>query len=101
VAASTFTPPSCQTQSIHFFLFLFFPFFYFFVKKQQKKLIFSWAMVVHTFNPSTQEAEAGGSLYKFEVSLKTYKLYWLVLCVNLTQAGGITEKGVSGEEMPP
>jgi hypothetical protein len=27
--------------------------------------------------------------------------YWLVLCVNLTQARVITEKGVSGEEMPP
>jgi hypothetical protein len=26
---------------------------------------------------------------------------WLVLCVNLTQAGVITEKGVSAEEMPP
>jgi hypothetical protein len=29
------------------------------------------------------------------------KLYWLVLCVNLTQAGVITDKGVSLEEMPP
>jgi hypothetical protein len=28
-------------------------------------------------------------------------LYWLVLCVNLTQAGVITEKGASLEEMPP
>jgi hypothetical protein len=27
--------------------------------------------------------------------------YWLVLCVNLTQAGVITEKGASLEEMPP
>jgi len=27
-------------------------------------------------------------------------LYWLVLCVNLTQAGVITEKGASLEEMP-
>jgi hypothetical protein len=27
-------------------------------------------------------------------------VYWLVLCVNLTQAGVITEKGASGEEMP-
>jgi hypothetical protein len=26
---------------------------------------------------------------------------WLVLCVNLTQAGVITEKGASLEEMPP
>jgi hypothetical protein len=28
-------------------------------------------------------------------------LYWLVLCVNLTQASVITEKGASLEEMPP
>jgi hypothetical protein len=28
-------------------------------------------------------------------------LYWLVMCVNLTQAGVITEKGASLEEMPP
>jgi hypothetical protein len=28
-------------------------------------------------------------------------LYWLVLCVNLTQAGVVTEKGASLEEMPP
>jgi hypothetical protein len=28
-------------------------------------------------------------------------VYWLVLCVNLTQAGVITEKGASLEEMPP
>jgi hypothetical protein len=28
-------------------------------------------------------------------------MYWLVLCVNLTQAGVITEKGVSvGEVLP-
>ena len=27
--------------------------------------------------------------------------YWLVLCANLTQAGVITEKGPSVEEMPP
>ena len=29
------------------------------------------------------------------------RLYWLVLGVNLTQAGVITEKGASFEEMPP
>jgi hypothetical protein len=29
------------------------------------------------------------------------EVYWLVLCVNLTQAGVITEKGASIEEMPP
>jgi hypothetical protein len=28
-------------------------------------------------------------------------VYWLVLGVNLTQAGVITEKGASVEEMPP
>jgi hypothetical protein len=30
-----------------------------------------------------------------------YLLYWLVLCVNLTQAGVITEKGASIGEVPP
>jgi hypothetical protein len=29
-----------------------------------------------------------------------WKLYWLALCVNLTQVGVITEKGASVEEMP-
>ena len=29
------------------------------------------------------------------------RVYWLVLWVNLTHAGVITEKGASGEEMPP
>jgi hypothetical protein len=28
-------------------------------------------------------------------------LYWLVLCINLAQAGVITEKGASVGEMPP
>ena len=28
-------------------------------------------------------------------------VYWLVLCVSLTQAGVITEKGASLEEVPP
>jgi hypothetical protein len=28
-------------------------------------------------------------------------LHWLVLCVNLTQARVITEKGASLKEMPP
>jgi hypothetical protein len=28
-------------------------------------------------------------------------VYWLVLCVNLTQVEVITEKGASLEEMPP
>jgi hypothetical protein len=29
------------------------------------------------------------------------RLYWFVLCVNLTQAGVTTEKGDSFEKMPP
>jgi hypothetical protein len=29
-----------------------------------------------------------------------FLVYWLVLCVNLTQAGVITQKGASLEEMP-
>jgi hypothetical protein len=28
-------------------------------------------------------------------------VYWLILCINLTQARVITEKGASLEEMPP
>jgi hypothetical protein len=28
-------------------------------------------------------------------------LYWLVLCVNLTQAGANTEKGALAGEVPP
>jgi hypothetical protein len=28
-------------------------------------------------------------------------MYWMVLCVNLTQAVVITEKGASLKEMPP
>jgi hypothetical protein len=35
------------------------------------------------------------------ISLELLHVYWLVLCVNLTQAGVITEKGASVEEMPP
>jgi hypothetical protein len=35
------------------------------------------------------------------VKLTRGPLYWLVLCVNLTQAGVITGKGASVEEMPP
>ena len=33
-----------------------------------KKLITKWAVVVHDFNPSTWEAEEGGS-HEFEASL--------------------------------
>jgi hypothetical protein len=32
--------------------------------------------------------------------LKSRTLYWLAVCINLTQAGVITEKGASLEEMP-
>ena len=35
------------------------------------------------------------------IAIKMGSLYWLVLCVNLTQAGIITEKGASLEEMSP
>jgi hypothetical protein len=35
------------------------------------------------------------------IKLTRGQLYWLVLCVNLTQAGVITEKGASFGEMPP
>ena len=43
------------------------------------------------------------NIYQLEpgVTLDSSVLYWLVLCVKLTQAGVITEKGASGEEMPP
>jgi hypothetical protein len=33
------------------------------------------------------------------VKLTRGQLYWLVLCVNLTKGGVITEKGASVEEM--
>jgi hypothetical protein len=33
--------------------------------------------------------------------IREYTLYWLVLCVNLSQARVITEKGASLEERPP
>jgi hypothetical protein len=45
-----------------------------------------------------KERKVGGVAYLEEVK---GSLYWLVLCVNLTQAGVITEKGASVEEMPP
>jgi hypothetical protein len=35
------------------------------------------------------------------VKLTRGQLYWLVLCVNLTQAGVTTEKGASVGEMLP
>jgi hypothetical protein len=49
-----------------------------------------------------QVALAASSLTP-EVTAETrkQKLYWLVLCVNLTQSGVIKKKGASLEEMPP
>ena len=35
-------------------------------EKEKKK---SWAVAVHTFNPSTQETESGGWISEFEASL--------------------------------
>jgi hypothetical protein len=35
------------------------------------------------------------------VKLTRGQLYWMVFCVNLTQAGVITGKGASVEKMPP
>jgi hypothetical protein len=35
------------------------------------------------------------------VKLTRSQLSWLVLCVNVTQAGVITEKGASVEKMTP
>jgi hypothetical protein len=35
------------------------------------------------------------------VKLTRGQLYWLVLCVNLTQAGVIIRKGASVGEVPP
>jgi len=72
-------------------------------------------MLVAAYNTSTQEVKAGESevqshpwlLSELKTSMgyvsknKIRDLYWLVLCVNLTQAGVITEKGASLEEMPP
>jgi hypothetical protein len=40
--------------------------------KNNKRVCFSWAVVAHAFNPSTQEAEAGG-FSEFEASL-VYKV---------------------------
>ena len=34
----------------------------YFLLPRDQDVELSWAVVVHTFNPSTQEAEAGGSL---------------------------------------
>jgi hypothetical protein len=42
--------------------------------------------------------------HNLELYLKFFRarhMYWLVLCVNLTQVGVITEKGASVEEVPP
>jgi hypothetical protein len=37
----------------------------------------------------------------YKVSSRTARVYWLVLCVNLTQIGVITEEGASVGEVPP
>jgi hypothetical protein len=52
-------------------------------------------MVAHIYFPRICKAEANVLLW-FE-----NRLYLLVLCVNLTQAGVITDRGTLGEEMPP
>jgi hypothetical protein len=48
-------------------------------------------------------SEGMNRLKKVTVSgyFKRRNVYWLVLCVNLTQAGIITEKGASLEKMTP
>ena len=48
---------------------------------------------------SQEEGQGDGKCGKPKHKADT--LYWLVLCVNLTQAGVITEKGVLGVEMLP
>ena len=63
---------------------------------------------VHELSVATSSKSSDVNIYH-GVTLKTRKvkkepsgrLYWLVLCVNLTQAGVITGKGASVEEMPP
>ena len=59
---------------------------------------------------SVKSSNNGGSLrsvtlMKFSLMTISYQprcgLYWLVLCVTLTQAGVITEKGVSVGEVSP
>jgi hypothetical protein len=35
------------------------------------------------------------------ITIYKYRVYWLVLCVNLTQARAIREEEASVEEMPP
>jgi hypothetical protein len=50
--------------------------------------------------PSLERGAAVGVGCNERIESSLCKLYWLVLCVNLTQTGVITEKGASGEEMP-
>jgi hypothetical protein len=45
--------------------------------------------------------EAGGGDRGFSEGKLGKGMYWLDLCVNLTQAGVITEKGASVGEVPP
>ena len=57
--------------------------------KGQVKSLLGWALVVHAFNPSIWEIEAGGSLCEFEASstlislIKKYpeKLAWFLFAV--------------------
>jgi hypothetical protein len=39
--------------------------------------------------------------FNAEKNFRGEPVYWLVMCVSLTQAGVITEKRASGEEMSP
>jgi hypothetical protein len=48
-----------------------------------------------------QAEQARGSKPVKNIPPMPSHVYWLVLCVNLTPAGVITEKGASVEEMPP
>ena len=72
-----------------FFSFLFFSFSFFLLSATDNQAL-SW---------SSPEGNKVLTLTKSPVWLPPY-LYWLVLCVNLTQAGVVIEKGASLEEMP-
>jgi hypothetical protein len=50
-------------------------------------------------NTRKANKDGNGCYFKVLIIGKGW-VYWLVLCVNLTQAGVITEKGASLEEMP-
>jgi hypothetical protein len=62
--------------------------------------------VIHDLKCGTQDDQGPGNIIGGLLPWTVFEdlaphVYWLVLCVNLTQAGVITEKGASGEEMPP